>query len=288
MSSYTTKPIRLNKNPIRKYLGMVINALFSCIDRRFPKRLAIEEQVEVNEMEIPILHLSPRFDGYRIAHISDIHLGTWIKPFMLEGIAAMVNSLQAQLVVISGDLVSSSTISFLPEYEQLFKRLYAPDGVVVVRGNHDCYAKKAEFIRIVENCGAIYLENQLYQVRRGDAVLTIAGLDSWYYLQEDLAAVMQKISAQSAAILVVHEPDYADISARSGLFSLQLSGHSHGGQIQFPFIGSPWLPHAGRKYPRGLYQVHGMMLYTNSGLGTSSAHFRLGCPAEIALIKLLI
>jgi predicted MPP superfamily phosphohydrolase len=150
------------------------------------------------------------------------------------------------------------------------------------------YAEKKEFKRIIEQGGGVFLDNRLVEISREGQKLYLIGLDCSYYHQDDLGALLPKLHYKNANVLIVHEPDNADQYAASGKIGLQLSGHSHGGQIRLPWIGSPWLPRAGRKYPRGLYRFKGMQLYTNSGLGTSSAHLRIGCPPEIALVRLLV
>jgi predicted MPP superfamily phosphohydrolase len=92
-----------------------------------------------------------------------------------------------------------------------------------------------------------------------------------------------QVPEHSAAILLAHEPDFADISAATGRFGLQISGHTHGGQIQIPLASHFLLPPRGRKYPSGQYKLNGMMLYTNRGIGTSWLKFRYRCPPEISV-----
>jgi predicted MPP superfamily phosphohydrolase len=99
--------------------------------------------------------------------------------------------------------------------------------------------------------------------------------------------VLERLGEDRGAVLLAHEPDFADVSASTGYFDLQLSGHSHGGQIVFPLVGALFLPRYGRRYPRGLYRINGMVQYTNRGLGTSHLRFRINCPAEITQITLL-
>jgi predicted MPP superfamily phosphohydrolase len=90
----------------------------------------------------------------------------------------------------------------------------------------------------------------------------------------------------SAAILLAHEPDFADISMRTNRFDLQVSGHSHGGQVVFPFYGPPILPYLGQKYPSGLYRVGSMLQYTNRGVGMIDPPIRFNCPPEITMFEL--
>ena len=103
----------------------------------------------------------------------------------------------------------------------------------------------------------------------------------------DLEIVLAQIPAQGEAILLAHEPDFADCSAGVGRFSLQISGHTHGGQVVFPMVGPPLLPPGGRKYPIGRYQINGMVQYTNRGIGTTSIQVRLNCSPEITVFNLL-
>ncbi|OQY86641.1 MAG: serine/threonine protein phosphatase, partial [Anaerolineae bacterium UTCFX3] len=85
------------------------------------------------------------------------------------------------------------------------------------------------------------------------------------------------------AILLAHEPDFADVSAATGRFGLQISGHTHGGQVDIPLIGPPILPEMGKKYPSGLYNVNGMLLYTNRGVGVTTVNARFNCRPEITI-----
>jgi predicted MPP superfamily phosphohydrolase len=102
--------------------------------------------------------------------------------------------------------------------------------------------------------------------------------------QEKFQAVVRKIPEQGAAILLVHEPDFADVAAKAQRFDLQLSGHSHGGQVRLPWLGALRLPPLGRKYSCGLYRVGEMWQYTTRGLGMKPPQVRLNCRPEITMI----
>jgi predicted MPP superfamily phosphohydrolase len=123
-------------------------------------------------------------------------------------------------------------------------------------------------------------------MHRNGSSIHIAGIDDHLAGYGNLAETLTHLPEQSSAILLAHEPDFAEISAPTRRFSLQISGHSHGGQIKLPFIGAPYLPPLGRKYPGGLYQINGMKLYTNRGLGTSWLGIRINCPPEITVFNL--
>ena len=142
------------------------------------------------------------------------------------------------------------------------------------------------FVPRSSDLGSKNLEIQLSEFERHKAFIEIAGLDDVYTEQHDIGKVLEQIQGPQAAVVLVHEPDFADEVAVTGRFQLQLSGHSHGGQFNFPIIGVPFLPRLARKYPRGLYGINGMYLYTSRGLGTTAMQMRVRCPAEISVFTL--
>jgi predicted MPP superfamily phosphohydrolase len=115
--------------------------------------------------------------------------------------------------------------------------------------------------------------------------LTLVGLDDVWERKHDLRAALAGVPDDECKLLLVHEPDYADEAAHYPV-DLQLSGHSHGGQINLPGYGRPVLPYLGQKYPAGLYQVGLMALYTNRGIGVISPPVRFNCPPEVTLLTL--
>ncbi len=133
--------------------------------------------------------------------------------------------------------------------------------------------------------GIPVLSNRSVAIERGVSRFWLAGIDDALEGQPDLGAALANIPAGEAVVLMAHEPDFADESSLSPV-DLQLSGHSHGGQVWIPGIGAPWLPVMGRKYPRGRYKVGNLTLYTNIGIGTIRAPIRLNCPPEVTLITL--
>ena len=131
------------------------------------------------------------------------------------------------------------------------------------------------------------ISNNIYAVQKGSTTLLFAGIDSAMVKKDRLDIVMEKIPSEGSAILLVHEPDFAVKSAATKRFCLQLSGHSHGGQLVIPGFGTPIRGHLFMKYPLGKYMVDGMIEYTNRGLGTNGFWFRINCPPEIAVIRLM-
>jgi len=130
------------------------------------------------------------------------------------------------------------------------------------------------------------LTNTVFTMTREGEHLHLCGVDDVMEGDVRLEDVIAQLQDQSAAILLAHEPDFADTSAPTGRFDLQLSGHSHGGQVVLPMIGQPVLPELGRKYPSGLYKVGDMFQYTSRGIGMARLPIRINCPPEITIFVL--
>ncbi len=236
-------------------------------------------------LKLPTLHAA--FGGYRIAQISDIHMGTGMTPQRLAYIVDLINEQQPDLVAITGDFVTQGPIeAFAPHLVEGLSRLTPTDATVAVLGNHDHWTAPAAVREMLRDSGILDVSNGVHTLQRENAEFHIAGVDDWWERQDQLDDVLAQLPASGAAILLAHEPDYADISAATGRFDLQMSGHSHGGQVILPFIGAPHLPRYGRKYPAGLYQVGSMWQYTNRGVGTILPAVRFNCRPEITIFDL--
>jgi predicted MPP superfamily phosphohydrolase len=235
-------------------------------------------------IEIP--GLGEDFHEYKIIQLSDFHLGTMLNQSDLRQIIEQVNILEPDLVAITGDLVSSNLEIFAQIFIDELSKISAVDGVVSVMGNHDHWTDVTIVREIYRECQILELRNQTHSIQRNDSELILAGIDDYYAKKDDLEKVVSELPDDKPVVLLAHEPDFAEFSSQSKKFVLQLSGHSHGGQICFPGIGSLYLPRYARKYPSGLYSINGMTLYTNRGLGTSWLKIRFNCSPEIAVFRL--
>jgi predicted MPP superfamily phosphohydrolase len=234
-------------------------------------------------------------DGFTIVHLSDFHYDEHIGVIPIRKAVAIANSLRADLVVLTGDFV---TLSFFADIihdqeksartaepcAQLLKGLQSRHGLVAVLGNHDVAADAVVVSEALTSTGITVLRNSSQAIERDGARLWLCGLDSWEG-KPKMDVAMRGIPGGEAVIVLMHEPDYAEKVSRYPV-DLQLSGHSHGGQIWLPGIGAPWLPFGAHKYPRGRYQVGSLQLYTNIGLGTIRLPMRVNCPPEVTLVTL--
>jgi uncharacterized protein len=245
------------------------------------------KEFQIVPISLTIRGLDPVFEGCRLVHISDIHLGQWISAERLEGVVDLVNQQDPDLVAITGDFVSYVLDDHIEEQlASSLARLSPKDATVAVLGNHDHWVGADDIRLLIKSGNVMELSNDVFTVTRGQAMLHIAGLDDVMVNRHRLDLVMSKLPPSGPAILLVHEPDFADISARTGRFSLQLSGHSHGGQIVIPKLGTPVRSKHFWKYPLGRYQVGDMVQYTNRGLGTNLLWSRINCPPEITVFTL--
>jgi hypothetical protein len=214
-------------------------------------------------------------------------MGTGMTRERLERIVEMINAEQPDAAAITGDFVTHGDISpHIPALTEPLSRLTPKDVTVAVLGNHDHWTRPDLIRQVMRDSGMVELSNDVFTIQRGGESLHFGGVDSYWEHLDRLDDVAAKLPGEGVAILLAHEPDFADISATTGRFDLQISGHSHGGQIVLPFLGAPILPSLGRKYPAGRYQVGGMIQYTNRGVGTILPAVRFNCRPEITIFTL--
>lgn len=233
-----------------------------------------------------------RMDGFSIALLSDFHYDPYFSVHPLEAAVPLVNHLHPDLIVLTGDFVSVPIIGdpkkaalAAEPCARLLREMTAPCGLWAVLGNHDEDTDPQHVAAALEAESINVLANQSHAIERDGARIWLAGLNDVFSRSADVPEALRGIPSDEAVILLVHEPDFADVTCRFPV-DLQLSGHSHGGQIRVPFLPPLYLPVLARKYALGTYQVGPMILYTNAGLGTVAVPMRLNCPPEITLLTL--
>ncbi len=274
-------------NDFGTILRRKIQILMSIIADKLRFRKFNPDDFSVEHLDLAIPQLPAPFHDYRILFISDIHYGQWISFDRLSGVVGLVNENNPDLIAITGDFVSYLVNDSIEKamISQL-KRLKAADGIVAVLGNHDHWSGAERVRRILKESNIQDVSNGVYIVRKQGANLNIAGVDSAWVKKDNLDTVLEKTPPDGPAILLAHEPDLALRSAATKRFSLQLSGHSHGGQLIVPGLGTPFRGPLFRKFPHGKYRVGDMVQYTSRGLGTNGYWIRINCPPEITIIIL--
>jgi predicted MPP superfamily phosphohydrolase len=204
----------------------------------------------------------------------------------LARIIQLVNQQQPDAIAITGDIVSKGSRFQAQKLQQQLSQLQAKSVTLAVLGNHD-HSRRIKLLKQTLLKSKIKnLDNQVYIVQRGFKKLAFAGLDDPYWGQPNLEKIIDHLPDQVPTIFLVHEPDYIEKSATTHKFALQLSGHSHGGQIKIPFFAPLVLPFGSQKYFAGLNQVEDTIVYTNRGLGMTNLPMRIGSRPEITVFTL--
>lgn len=226
-------------------------------------------------------NLPPELDGLRIGQLSDLHLGHRFSDVNTRWAVAQMVAEAPDLLALTGDLVSyTRNIADLPG---LLAPLRAPLGIYAVPGNHDHWEGLPELVAALRPLGVEYLINTGRRLRWRGAEFTLAGVDDAWDGEMDMAAALALAPADGFNVLLCHMPDMADEAAQRGV-DLQLSGHTHGGHMRLPWLGSFVLPRYGWRYPIGHHQIGRTQLYIARGVG--GIPLRLGCPPEATIITL--
>ena len=250
-------------------------------------------EIQVTHRTFAIRDLPDAFVGFRFVQLTDIHLEEYTEPWFLQKAVGIINQLNPELVLLTGDFVSRGPASDRVAYRaagiaaEVLQGLKAPQRFAVL-GNHDVAVGANHVINPLESHGTPVLIDSYVPIQRGQDYLWLCGTDDAGTRDPDLNLAVPA-APRAPVILMCHEPDYADAVVHHPRFpyiDLMLSGHSHGGQVRLPVVGPLILPPMGKKYVEGLFHFDRMQLYVNRGLGTVGLPFRLNCPAEIAHITL--
>jgi len=242
--------------------------------------------LRVSRVTLPIPRLAAGLEGLRIVQLSDFHLYPYTQRDEIARAVSVANGLQPDIIALTGDFVTQHAPS-IDDLSPLLAGLNARLGVFAVPGNHDWWSALPVVRRGLEGVGIEWLRNRSVSLGVNGALVHVAGVDDAWSGVPDLRGALESVSTDAAErgepiVLLAHEPDPADAYALDGRVSLQLSGHSHGGQVRLPLLGAPVLPMLARRYDRGLYRVRDMWLYTNSGIGVVAPPVRLNCRPEVA------
>ena len=268
----------------RQILGLCF--LLGCCALLYGK-LIEPNWIDIHRVQLRLPHLASEFDGYRIVQISDLHTDKFMRERRLSGVFRLVNRQKPDLVAMTGDFVTEYRQKFIPNFRRSLKVLKPKDKTVAVLGNHDYLSNPQAIRKALLANHIVDLSNSVYTIKRGNAIFNIAGVDDLLLGKPRLDLVLQELPPEGAAIILAHEPDFADISAATGKFDLQLSGHSHAGQVRLPFLKPPALPTLGKKYYEGLNRIGNMKIYTNRGIGMTGLHIRFGSRPEITVFDLV-
>ncbi|WP_173916634.1 metallophosphoesterase [Halobacillus sp. Marseille-Q1614] len=228
------------------------------------------------------------FDQLKIVQFSDLHLGF---NYSLEQFRELARKIQAEspdLILFTGDLVDEpQTYHFSGELPAILNELSAPLGKYWIYGNHDHGGYGTETLQAVMTDGGFtVLKNDVKAIEKNGEQFVLAGLDDIMLGSPDINGTLGNIDVNQFTLLLVHEPDIADVIKKYPV-DVQLSGHSHGGQVRLPLIGSMITPPYGEKYVDGKHAISDQLtLYISRGIGTTRMPYRFLCQPEFSVFTL--
>ncbi|MBL8169586.1 MAG: metallophosphoesterase [Acidobacteria bacterium] len=250
-------------------------------------------RVEITQQRIKLAKLPQEFHGFRIVQLSDVHHSPFLSEEEINVAIQNANELRPDLIVLTGDYVSHER-KYIPVCARALGQLRAPHGVFAVLGNHDHWTDGALMHTSLSEQGIRVLNNENVRLLRGDTHIRLLGIDDLLVRRADLPQALLGTHEEETRILLSHNPAIIRKAARAGV-DLVLSGHTHGGQINWRLlIGredrkiNSWLRRPSRRLTRGHAQLGDTQLYVNRGLGTVVVPLRYGCPPEITVLELTV
>jgi len=240
---------------------------------------------QILRVPVRLPRLDPAFNGFRVAVVSDIHLGPLLGRAHTERIVRMINEAEPDLVAVVGDLVDG-TVAELGAAAEPLQDLQSPEGVFFVTGNHEYFVDDtAEWMRELERFGLNVLRNENTRIRRGAAGFDLAGVNDVAGAERsdppDFDRALSGVSPGGPTILLAHQPIQVTEAASRGV-DLQLSGHTHGGQM-WPFH---YVVELAQPSLAGLSRVQDTQLYVSRGAGFWGPPVRVGAPPDISVLTL--
>jgi predicted MPP superfamily phosphohydrolase len=238
---------------------------------------------KVKRVEIPFKNLPQSFDGFTIAQISDIHSGTFMNEDEMIAIREIMDSQHPQIAVMTGDFVDTSSREIEP-VARVFSKIKTDYGIFGCMGNHDLFDNYKVVSAAMKDSGIEMLENGNKSLRVNGDNLNLLGVNDGRLANLD--KTLNGVDPDGFKVLLAHRPEFFPQSFKDGI-DLQLSGHTHGGQLGLNFFGIPLSPmQIFHKYIYGLYKEANSYLYVNPGVGMVFAPIRIGVRPEITLITL--
>lgn len=242
---------------------------------------------DIQTIEVHIPGLASEFDGFRLVQLTDLHASRLLQADWMDAVVNKTNALSPDMIVITGDLADGTVSDRLADIAPL-AHLHAKYGVYAVVGNHEYYTNYQSWLQHFSQIGIQLLLNEHRLISKGHGTLALAGITDTVSSKHrqatpDIKAALQGVPSGIPIIALSHRPSEAATNAAAGV-DLQLSGHTHGGQI----LGlHKVVEKANGGFIAGMYQVEDMLLYVSTGTGLWAGFpLRLGVPAEITEIIL--
>ncbi len=247
--------------------------------------LVERHRITVERTNCPLPRQHAGLDGVTIGVMADFHFDETLEVDFVERCVATMNAQKPDVIILMGDYISED-VSAMPLLCGALKRLSAPLGIYAALGNHDQWHDTVRVTAALQKAGLRVLRNEGLILSKGGADFALAATESVWAGNPDLPRALKGVERDVPVILGAHEPDFFDTAKKDPRVLLQLSGHTHGGQICAPFFGALRLPSYGKKYVSGLYSKQGQHVYVTRGIGTIAIPARFACPPEVTILRL--
>jgi predicted MPP superfamily phosphohydrolase len=243
--------------------------------------------VLTNTYQISVPNLPNAFSGFRIVHLTDLHYGFLVPLTLIQHVINRANKLTPDIIVCTGDYVhEKNTTTQIDQVWPVLSQLTAPSGVYSVLGNHDHWADTARSDYWLKRTRQD-LRHKAVRIERKGQHIWLAGAGDFWEDHKNLDIILDKMPDSDCRIVLAHNPDTADTEYSSRI-DLMISGHTHGGQVNIPFIGTPILPVRNKEYSSGLKRSpRGCKVFISKGIGWAIYPIRFNCFPEIAVLELI-
>lgn len=283
----------MNRRTFLKRSGWAAISFLAACSVPFYSYFAEPRWVDTIQLELSFSKLPKAFDGIRILQFSDVHYGFYYDTVNLTKLIEKINALKPDMIMFTGDFFDQEVLPYVKECKDVMKQLdAAPLGNYAVLGNHDYYSgykNSAHVVEVCESGGFQVLRNESIKATYKGQSIQIAGIDDMFYGKPNINRTFQHADSNQFTIFLAHEPQFADYDIDFPI-DLQLSGHTHGGQVRLPLFGAIITPPGGKKYVHGLHSIDhpsgNRLIYTNKGIGTSHIPVRFLCRPELTVFTL--
>ena len=243
--------------------------------------------VFTNYYRIPVPNLPPAFSRFRIIHLTDLHYGLLVHKWFIRSIIARANRINGDIIVCTGDYTRErNATEEIDIVWPIMSELQSRGGVYTILGNHDHWGDTERSVYWLERSGQD-LRHKTVAIERGGQRLWLAGAGDLWEDNLELDTILGEVPDTDCRIVLAHNPDTADTAFTSRV-DLFIAGHTHGGQVHIPFVGTPILPVRNKNYSSGLLSsLKGEKVFISRGIGWAIFPVRFNCTPEIAVLELV-
>ena len=243
--------------------------------------------ITVNHYTIPVPKLPHEFHGMRVIHLTDLHYGPLMPLDILAKVIHKTNELEKDIVLCTGDYVrGAAAAQKIDGIWSVMTQLRAPEGVYTVLGNHDHWASTEQSLHCLNSSGHINLRHKAVPLSRNGTTLWLGGAGDLWEDHVNLDQVLKDVPNDACRIVLAHNPDTADTDYTTRV-DLMISGHTHGGQVKIPLIGTPILPVNNKAYTSGFIRSPKTNVFISRGIGWAGIPLRFNCFPEIAILSMV-